>query len=238
MMSFRFFALVSALLLFSPAFVAAQQTAYPDITFEYTPFFDAPCSAITKQPIAPEAVEELRNRLNSFSEYWRQDAPKLLGTTVKVTGVEFQFRETKAALHLCRNFGSTSLPLLIEMTYFIKAIDGKRASPMLMFSNLVFHETLHRYVGDRIGTLPGKTTPLLTKYRDEPLPVRAHLHLYAIMNEVYRRLNRQKKSEAVIAFEQTLKSAPITKRAREIVDKEGAEAFLSEFRRNRKNAAR
>ncbi len=62
--------------------------------------------------------------------------------------------------------------------------------------------------------------------------MRNHLHLYAIMNEVYRKLERQKDLDAVIAFEQTVKSAPITKRAREIVDKEGAENLIREFRKS------
>jgi len=53
------------------------------------------------------------------------------------------------------------------------------------------------------------------------------------MNEVYRKLERQKDLDAAIAFEQTLKAAPILKRAREIVDKEGAEAFLRELRKSR-----
>ncbi len=233
MMSFRFIALIYALLLFSPAFVAAQQTAYPDITFEYSPYFAVPCAAVTKQPVEAEAVKELESRLDSFREHWRKDAPQLLGATVKLTGVKFQFRETKAALHLCKDFGSMSLPLLFQMRYFLKATEGEQAHPMADFSNLVFHETLHRYVSDWIKTMPDKTTPLLTKYWDEPLPVRSHLHLYAIMNEVYRKLDRQKDLESAIAFEQTLKTSPITKRAREIVGKEGAESFIREFRKSR-----
>lgn len=233
-MRFRLTVIIFAVLIFCASSTMAQRIAYPEVTFQYSPFFDAPCAEITKQPIEPEAVKELENRLDSFREYWRKDAPKLFGTTVKITGVKFQFRETKAALYLCQGFGySMSIPLLINMRYFIAAIQGERVSPMSQFSYLVFHETLHRYVSDRIKSLPDSTTPLLTKYRGEPLPVRNHLHLYAIINGVYRKLERQKDLDAVIAFEQTLKSAPILKRAREIVDKEGAEAFLREIRKSR-----
>ena len=192
MMSFRLIALISALLLFYPAFVVAQKTAYPDIIFEYSPYFAAPCAEVTKQSVEAEAVKELESRLDSFREHWRKDAPQLLGTAVKLTKVKFQFRETKAALHLCKDFGSMSLPLLFQMRYFLKATEGEQARSMADFTNLVFHETLHRYVTDQIRTLPDKTTPLLTKYRDESLPVRSHLHLYAIMNEVYRKLDRRK----------------------------------------------
>ena len=232
-MRFRLTVILFAVLIFCANSTMAQRISYPEVTLAYSPYFDAPCAELTKQPIEPEAVKELENRLDSFREYWRKDAPKLFGTTVKITGVKFQFRETKAALYLCQGFGySMSIPLLINMRYFIAAIQGERVSPMPQFSYLVFHETLHRYVSDRIKSLPDGTTPLLTKYRGEPLPVRKHLHLYAIINEVYRELERQKDLDAVIAFEQTLKSAPILKRAREIVDKEGAEAFLREIRKS------
>ena len=232
-MRFRLTVIVFAVLNFCASSTMAQRISYPEVTFEYSPFFDAPCAEITKQPIEPEAVKELENRLGSFREYWRKDAPKLFETTVKITGVKFQFRETKAAFHLCQGFGySTSLPLLINKRYFIAAIQGERVSPMSLFSSLVYHETLHRYVSDRIKSLPDSTTPLLTKYRGEPLPVRNHLHLYAIMNEVYRKLERQKDLDAVIVFEQASKSAPILKRAREIVEKEGAKDFLRELRKS------
>jgi hypothetical protein len=53
------------------------------------------------------------------------------------------------------------------------------------------------------------------------------------MNEVYHKLERQKHLDAVVAVEQTLKSAPILKRAREVVNQEGAEAFLREIRKSR-----
>ena len=233
-MHFRLTVIIFAVLMFSANSTMAQRISYPEVTFEYSPFFDAPCAEITKQPIEPEAIKELEDRLDSFREHWRKDAPKLFATTVKITGVKFQFRETIAALHLCQGFGySTSIPLLLNMRYFIAAVQGERMSPMPLFAYLVYHETLHRYVSDRIKSLPDNTTPLLTKYLDEPSAVRNHLHLFSIMNEVYRKLERQKDLDAVIAFEQTLKSAPILKRAREIVNKEGAEAFLREIRKSR-----
>lgn len=233
-MRFRLTVIIFAVSMVCARSTMAQPAAYPEVTFEYSPYFDASCTELSKQPIEPGAIKELESRLDSFREYWRNEGPKLFETTIKITGVKFQFRETRAALYLCQGFGySMSIPLLINMRYFIAAIQGDRVSPMAQFSYLVFHETLHRYVSDRIESLPDDTTPLLTKYRDETLPVRSHLHLLSIVNEVYRKLEGQKGLDAVIAFEQTLKSAPILKRAREIVDKEGAEAFLREIRKSR-----
>ena len=208
---------------------AAQPAAYPEITFEYSPFFDAPCANLTKQPIEPEAIKELASRLDSFREHWRKDAPQLFAATIKETGVPFQFRETKAALHLCPGFDSMSLPLLFNMRAFLRTTQGEREGSMTHFSNYVFHENLHRYVNDCIRLLPARTTPLLTKYASEPPPVRAHLHLFAIMNEVYRKLGREKDLASIIAFEQTGTTAAVLKRAREIVDKEGANNLIREI---------
>ena len=92
---------------------------------------------------------------------------------------------------------------------------------------------LHRYVNDRIETLPDKTTPLLKKYRDEPQIVQNHLHVLAIIKAVYGKLGREKDLDEVTAFEQTLRSAPAFKRTREIIDKEGTENFIFEIRKSR-----
>jgi len=233
-MFLRLVTLFFTTLLFLLASGRAQAADYPDVPFEYSQIFNSTCAEITKQPIDAAAVTELENRLDSFREQWRKEAPQLLGTTVKLTKARFQFRETKAALSLCFGFPSISLPLIINMRFYLKSLRGDKAAPMTRFSATVFHEVLHRYVNDRIETLPGKTTPLLTKYRDEPQVVQNHLHVGAIMKAVYAKLGREKDLEEDSAVEQTLRrSAPAIKRAQEIVDKEGAENFISEIRKRR-----
>jgi len=234
-MRFPLTLIIFAVLIFSADSVVAQRASFPEVTFDYKPVFDTPCAALTKQPIEPEAVKELESRLDSLRGQWRREAPQLFGRTVKLTGVKFQFKETVAALSLCPDFPSTSLPLIINVRYFLTAIHGERADSITRFSFLVFHESIHRYVNDCIKPLPDKTTPLLTKYRDEPLPVRSHLHLISIMNEVYRSLGREKDLADLIAFEQNMKYLTILKRAREIVDKEGAQTFINELRHSRQS---
>jgi hypothetical protein len=228
-MFLRAIVLANALLLLFPIVGSPQTEAHPDVNFAYSPIFDGPCGELTRQPIEAEAIEELARRLDTFRESWRKEAPNLLGATVERTGVPFTFRETMATLHLCRGFGSMSNPLLINMRSFMKTLEGERAGSATQFSNVVFHELLHRYVNGSNIQAPARTTILLTKYRDEPVVVLNHLHLYAIMNEVYRTLGREKDLATVIAFEQTVKTAPFSKRARQIVDKEGPEPFIREL---------
>lgn len=215
------------------ASVTAQAADYPEVTFKYNQVFDSPCAEMTKQPIDAAAVTELENRLDSFREHWQKEAPQLLGSTIKLTKAPFQFRETRAALSLCSGFPSISLPLIINMRFYLKSLRGDKATSMTVFSAVVFHELLHRYVADRIATLPDKTTPLLRKYKEEPQGVQNHLHVLAIMKAVYGKLGREKDLDEVAAFDQTLRSAPAFKRTREIVDKEGAENFISEIRSSR-----
>ena len=230
-MIFRLSALLFVVLSCSTAFVEAQ-VSYPEVTLKYSAIFDPPCAEMTNQPIDPEAVKELQSRVSFFQEYWRKDAPQLLGTVPSVTGVPFRFRETRAALVLCR-FPSMSIPLIINMRPYVSAIVKEQITPLPVFSNTIFHEVLHRFVDDCIKALPGGTTPLLEKYRTEPPVVRNHLHLYAIEQLVYQKLGREKDEEAAVADEQRLKSGVSLKRAREIVAAEKADNFVRELHSGR-----
>lgn len=229
------FGFVAISLLFFTSLIEAQSTRYPQISFEYSPIFDNSCANASKQTVEPEAIKELDARMNEFRAAWRKDAPDLFRATVKLTGVQFAFRETKAAFHLCDAFSSMSLPLLFNVRYFMRSISGDKAGTMAQFSGLVFHETLHRYVGDRLDQLPNQTTPLLEKYKAEPAPVRNHLHLFALMNLVYKNLGREKDLAEVMAYEQNVsRYKAILNRAREIVEKEGADNLVRELKIDKK----
>ena len=153
----------------------------------------------------------------------------------KVTGVPFRFREaTAAALFVCSGFPSMSLPLLINTRPYLAASAKGPVTPLVDFSNNIMHEVLHRYVNDCLEALPRKTTLLLEKYSTESQAVRNHLHLYAIMELVYRQLGREKDLKVVFAAEQMFPKAWATsKRAREIVIEEKAEIFARELRGRR-----
>lgn len=204
---------------------AAAQSTYPDVRLDYKPLFDPACGEVTKQPVEPAAMTELQSRLDGFREIWRKDAPLLLGAVPTVTGVPFSFHEARAALFLCSAFRSVSLPLMINMRSYVSATANGKVGPAAQFTNSVFHEVLHRYVDEIVEALPGKTTPLLEKYRSEPQPVRNHLHLFAIEALVYRRLGREQDLEAPHAA-----IGPVAMRALEIVAIEKAENIVRELR--------
>lgn len=232
-MKYQSLLLIAVLLCFAPILTDAQTKNYPAISFEYSSIFDNSCATASKQTIEPDAIKELKERLASLHDSWEKDAPDLFRATVKLTGAKFEFRETKAAFHLCDAFSSMSLPLLFNARYFMRSISGDKAGTTAQFSGLIFHETLHRYVDDILKTLPNQTTPLLEKYKDEPAPVRNHLHLFAIMNLVYKNLGREKDLAEIMAYEQNVsRYKTILNRARAIVDKEGAEDLVRKLKKN------
>jgi len=215
------------MLLSSITVVASAALAYPEVTFQYSPVFDDACADVTKKPIDPEAVKELQSSFGAFQEAWRTDGPQLLAAVPELTNVPFHFREAKAALVLS-GFPSMANPLMINVSRYLKATTQGSPASLTVFSNALFHEIVHRYVTDSLGTR-GQTTPLLKKYGTEPKVVLVHLHLFAIEALVYRKLGREKDLEMVLASQQAIPLWPVFKRAREIVEKEKPESFVREF---------
>src|SRR5688572_33191813 len=104
----------------SPA--AAQNL--PELSLEYSPALDEFCAL--KQKIPPAAVEEVDKRIEQFLRAWRDEAATLLGGTVALTGLEFGFREARAAVVLCA-MPSMSLPLVFSLRKYMKTIEGDKA---------------------------------------------------------------------------------------------------------------
>ena len=223
-------------LFLSTAVTGTAQSAYPDVTLRYTPTFDLICGEATKQPVEPEAAKELRERMESIRALWRQDGPQLLGAVPAITGIPFGFHEASATLILCAPFpNGMSAPLMINMRTYLASTSNRKPIAMIDFTNALFHELLHRYVGDCLG-MPPRITPIMAKYKAEPQPVLNHLHLYAIEGLVYRKLGREKDLAISIAAEQALKETPgapatgIMKRARDLAAQEGAENLVRELK--------
>ena len=224
-------------LFLSAAVTASAQSAYPDVTLRYAPMlFDSVCGQATNQPVEPEAAKELRGRMESIRALWRQEAPQLLGAVPAITGIPFRFHEASATLILCSSFpNGMSAPLLINMRTYLTSTSKDKPVALIDFTNALFHELLHRYVGDCLG-FPARITPIMAKYKAEPQTVQNHLHLYAIEGLVYRKLGREKDLAISIAAEQALKDVPgapgnaaTMKRARELVAQEGAENLVREL---------
>lgn len=207
----------------------AQQSSAPDgphVTFVVTPLLDGPCTRLTGTPPDTAAARELRTRLEEFRALWTAQGPLLLRAAAEATGRPFTFRETIAAMHLCPGLTNMSLPLLISMRRYLQTSPaGEMADSLTRFPAVVFHELLHRYVVDLLGSEPA--TPLWRKYATEPATVRWHLHLMAIEEVAFRHAGLDREFASVRADNLRW---PSYKRAREIVEAEGAASFIAELR--------
>lgn len=233
-MTNRIVLIATILLTICPASVAAQRikrddTKVPQVSLAYHTYLDNLCGKLKdSQPIDTAAAEELRNRLEEFRTLWDKQGVPLMQETVRIIKQPFRFRETIVALHVCPALANTSLPLLVDMRRYLRAAPkGEHADWLERFPLIVWHEILHRYVVDLIGSTP--STPLWKKYEAEPDRVRWHLHLMAIEVAVLRQMRKERELTKVHADYAKWTSY---KRALEIVEREGAEAFLAELRKS------
>lgn len=236
-----------------PLMLAAASAAapLPTITFVHSGLIERYCATLSPDKPDPRVVDEIDAMLPAFRAAWAARGPQLMAAAVALTGQPYRFRETVATLHGCRDMPSYSAPFLLAAGQFTRTgaslppvataglqLDRGRVAavpvsagppPLTGFAYLAWHESTHRYIGDILATLPGGTTPLLTKYAGEDAVVRAHLHLFALERLVYERLGLQADyAERTARLRQRNFASAV--RAVDIVDQEGAAAFVAELR--------
>ena len=199
-----------------------EQYPHVPLVFGYIPF-DQSCEQWRNTTIERQWYVELRTKIKMFQDYWDQEAPLLLGTTIAAIHKSFRYQEMIATLTLCP-IASMSRPLLINVRPFLDGPTQQQPRPLFLFSAVVFHELLHTYVIGALGT-----SPLLGKYQSEEPLVKAHLHLLAVMKMVYLKLDRAEHLQQIIARD-SANDNPGYRRAWQIVnDLEGHDAFVQEL---------
>lgn len=203
-----------------------------DVTFEYSILVDQPCYAMQKLPLDTALITAISRRMPLWREVWSRVGQQFFRITAATTHSPFTFAEAKAAIISCPGMPGMSLPLMINVRRLFQN-GAPVANDTAQFNSLMFHENLHRYVSDQINMRRDSTTPLLTKYAAESPVVRAHLHVFALMDTVYRQAR---------GFSNVLQPSGPTPsaaggyvgpndldRAREIVKKESTAAFVREL---------
>jgi hypothetical protein len=199
----------------------------PVVTVDYSNLLDMACSQRANITLDTALVAHLLRALPMYEEQWSASGPALLREEAAVIGRPFGFHEVRAAIITC-GVPSMSFPVILNAGSFRRA--PTEADEASVFVNTLWHEISHRQIDEIIRRLPGARTPLLVKYAAEPPVVLNHLHLYAVQELVYGRLNRMAEVQAAIAVEQQLRNRVIFDRAHQIVAVEGAEAFVRELR--------
>lgn len=237
-------------LLLAAAAATAPVPPVPEVSFNHSGLIERYCATSSADKPDDAVLAEIDARVDEFRQAWAASGPRLMAANVALTGRPYGFRETMATLHGCRDMPSYSAPLLIAVSAFTRAgaalpavgVKGLErngtgaggavagtVAPMSGFTYLVWHESTHRYIGDILDRLPGATTPLLRKYAAEDGVTLSHVHLFALEKLVYRRLGLQREyEERVLRVKARAFRSAV--RALEIVDSEGAEAFVEELR--------
>jgi hypothetical protein len=200
----------------------------PSVSIGYSSLLDAACAMMLTRPLDSAFVAGVVAQVPTYQRAWAARAPELLRTARTIAGQPYRFNETTAALVTC-GIPSMSFPLVLNARSFSKISGGSEADEVSMFVNTLFHELMHRYIGDQLRTLPS-TTPLLAKYASEPVIVRNHLHLFALQELVYRQLKLDGELARAEALDRALRNGALFTRTREIVAAEGAAAFVAELR--------
>jgi hypothetical protein len=194
---------------------------HPRVHFEYSDVWTEVCADLTEEQFAPEVRERARVLASDLAREWDRQASDLLGTAVAAVGARFRARELHAVVSLCR-LPSLSRPLLVNVRPWV-GLGPRRDRAVLI--GTVFHEVLHWYVHPLIPP----RSPLLARYAAEPLLVRRHLHLLALMRHVYLKLGRGRELALIVEAGAALPQ-PAYRRAWDIVIAVGEGPFVSELR--------
>tara|TARA_B110001454_G_C12722586_1_gene435440 strand:+ start:6918 stop:7358 length:441 start_codon:yes stop_codon:yes gene_type:complete len=144
----------------------------------YSSLFDQVCENIFHQPILLPAKTEGHRRQIEFINQWQKDSPFFFRALVRRLGRGFIRKEETISLTSC-NIPSVSDPILIPLKRWLIALGGKE--PIYGFSDVVFHELLHRYLSYSYNI---NKSALIRKYQKENQQVLAHLHLMAVQKMI------------------------------------------------------
>lgn len=199
----------------------ASEPRLPDLYFSYSFLYDnASCEST---PPKAEWITELRSKMNHLDEVWNVRGPVLFQVLFDYSGLGFSRKEMDATLSLCAHKSSYSSPLVLNATYFLDSFTAPiPAGSDDKFADLVFHELIHTWVVENL-----ESSQLRIKYKDEANSVKSHLHLMAIQQFVYLKLNRPDLIE-MIAKQYNGVGGDYA-RSWEIVQTEGYQAFINEL---------
>jgi len=215
-----------AILLCSTVALAQQMAPRVVLGYSYAPF-DRACSSWIKVQIPDDVRAEAERRAPEFQAAWDHVAPSYFAAVKKIAHKPFRQREFYGTMTVCRTGLSMSHPFLIFTRPYLVADQIRATGPLSLaqFSQTVLHELLHWYADDYATTT---TSAILRKYESELDQTKAHLHVHALMEGVFRDVLGQ--PEVIEAIKKANQDSEPYRRAWEIVDTEGHERLIAEIR--------
>jgi hypothetical protein len=203
---------------------ADPRSDLPKIDIIYPPFgtiFDRTRSEITQANVDTALIRVAGQTRASFQAEWDREGPAYLSLVLDSVGLAFPYREMQAYLTVT-HVGTMSMPLMVNVRQYLER--GSDAPPDGDFSEKLFHELMHHYVAP-----VNATSALRRKYRDEPPVVLNHLHVMALEKFALLRLGKKAELAFLDREYRTDPSPSYYKRAWEIVNQEGYQAFVAEL---------
>lgn len=212
--------------------VAFSQAKMPKLFFQYTFLFEGLCPVSSAELISDDQRKFAKSFSNEASNIYKDEVVSFFNTLEDdFPNSGFLRNELTATLTLCKEFGSFSSPLTVNI---FRVSDNKLKNPhnntyKVMFAETLFHELIHTWQSENFNI---RKLKFVHKYRNETRSVRAHIYLLAIEEFVFRKLEKTEYLERIQWLYPKIGSA--YKRAWEIVQKEGYIAFIEDLQLNQK----
>ena len=218
------------ILSFSSSVLSSNHT--PKIFFNYSFLFERLCPQASTQLITKEQKEFVRDFENEASHLYVNQVQKYF-KELEITFPKSHFKrnELTATLTLCREFGSFSEPLTINMH---RIAEHKLKNPnsshyQVMFTEVLFHELLHTW---QVENFDFWNLNLIKKYKNENRKVLTHIYLLAIEEYTFRKLNLKDHIKRIQWLYPRM--GKDYQRAWSIVQEEGYLSFISDLKLNSK----
>ncbi len=154
---------------------------------------------------------------NGFEKLWKNYDKKVFGEVSKLTGLKWQ--EDCIICYIVKNCITLSDPL--TMHAYKNYLD---------FMDTLIHELIHKIFYEHVNykKTRGAWNYINRRYRNENQKVISHIPVFAIMQHIYLRFFDMKRLERHINM---MKSSPDYARAWQIVQEEGYQNIIREFRK-------
>ena len=189
----------------------------PKVIFRYSWIYNEFFKSLEKKKKYPSA-KKILNYIKKLEKLWRKDEKKVLKEISKITGLEWKEKQI-----ICYVVGRGKLSFSDPIT-------------LLMYRKLDFsidvlvHELIHRIFAVRENFLRSKKAwrYFHNKYKKETKNTRAHIVIYAIHNHIYLKLFNEERLKRDIKW---ISKHRDYKRAWDIVQKEGYQNIINEFKK-------
>lgn len=180
--------------------------------------------------LSEKKIDEI---MKEISETWhKENGNKWLEEAEKLIGQNFFEHEFHFTVTNCPfEFWGISAPTIFNIGEDLQKYLEKNDFDNTWLSRInaiIFHEILHRYIDK--GFYAGAFKSLNEEYKDENEMVKAHIHLFAIEQYIYKTLKQENKLKIIDDMYKSGKDYP---RAWQIVNEKGYKFFIDELKLNK-----